>query len=83
MVLSRDNSDLGLEIREDAGERFDIAKLFDDLLVVDGALLRVFSVLAMQSGLRGGALFKIEAYSSGSSLKGLENSAPCREAPYY
>ena len=39
------NSDLGLEIREDVGERFDVAKLLDDLLVLNGALLRMFAVL--------------------------------------
>ena len=39
------NSDLGLEIGEYVGERVDVAKLLDDLLVFNGALLRMFAVL--------------------------------------
>ena len=44
-VFCPSNSDLGLEIREDVGERVDFAELLNDLLVFDGALLRVFPVL--------------------------------------
>ena len=39
------NSDLGLEVGEDVGERLDVPELLDDLLVIDGALLRVLTVL--------------------------------------
>ena len=51
------NSDLGLEIREDVGERFDVAELLDNLLVIDGALLRVFAVLRRNQNFLGEGYF--------------------------